>query len=514
MAPITDLLVLGSSPLFFLFLFPLSLLLLLVLSTKRVFFYTKANLPPSPPKLPFIGNLHQIGSFPHRSLRAISSKHGDLVLLRLGQIPTLLVSSADMAREIMRTQDAIFASRPALKVAQILLYDCMSLSFSPYGDRWKNLRKLSTAHLLSAKRVLSYKLGREEEVASMIRRVGEASRLSDPIDMGEELFALANDVVCRAVAGKCFREEGRRHLFRMLIEENVSLFGEFYVEDYFPSLWWLDGVFGSSSSRAKKNVKKWDNLLDQMIKEHEDHGSRDGGEEDFVDVLLSLRKDPELEFELTEEHVKGLLVDMLAAGTDTTYVALEWAMAELVCSPEAMKKLQAEVRAATASQDGMVSASELNSMSYLKAVVKETLRLHPPAPLLLPRESIRDCIDLKGYHVAEGTRVIINAWAIGRDPRYWDAPDEFCPERFYNSEVDFKGCDFQLIPFGAGRRICPGMQFAVSTIELALANLVRGFDWELPRGLERTGLDMSEAPRFIICRKKRLQLIAKTCGNL
>lgn len=204
---------------------------------------------------------------------------------------------------------------------------------------------------------------------------------------------------------------------------------------------------------------------------------------------------------------------MFAAGTDTTYITLEWIMAELVKNPNTKRRLQDEVRRTKAtSKSGMIGVDDLSTMSYLKAVVKEALRLHPPAPLLLPRESMQDCY-VKGYFIPEKTRVIVNAWAVNRDPVLWDrSPDEFRPERFLDSSsVDFKGNDFQFIPFGAGRRICPGMQFAVSTLELAVANLVYGFEWELPHGLREEEFDMVEAPGLTTRRREKLLLVAKPC---
>ncbi|PNT71211.1 hypothetical protein BRADI_2g24901v3 [Brachypodium distachyon] len=203
--------------------------------------------------------------------------------------------------------------------------------------------------------------------------------------------------------------------------------------------------------------------------------------------------------------------DMFAAGTETTFIALEWAMSELIKNPAAMRRLQHEVRggttAAVAPHAGITSADALGTSAtrYLKAVVKETLRLHPPVPLLLPRECMGDT-DVLGCHVVKGTRVFVNAWAIHRDPATWHAPDDFLPERFLESEVDFRGGHFQFIPFGAGRRICPGMQFGLDTVELALANLVRMFDWDLPDG---EALDMSDAPGLTTPRRVALRLVVR-----
>uniref|UniRef100_A0A0D3G7U7 Cytochrome P450 n=1 Tax=Oryza barthii TaxID=65489 RepID=A0A0D3G7U7_9ORYZ len=236
-------------------------------------------------------------------------------------------------------------------------------------------------------------------------------------------------------------------------------------------------------------------------------------EEDFVDVLLALQEESQRHdgsFKLTRDIIKSLLQDMFAAGTDTSFITLEWAMSELVKNPAAMRKLQDEVRRG----GGATTAAT----PYLKAVVKETLRLHPPVPLLVPRECARDTDDdatVLGYHVAGGTRVFVNAWAIHRDAGAWSSPEEFRPERFLPGggeaeAVDLRGGHFQLVPFGAGRRVCPGMQFALATVELALASLVRLFDWEIPPPGE---LDMSDDPGFTVRRRIPLRLVAKPVGS-
>ncbi|RZS16713.1 hypothetical protein BHM03_00048751 [Ensete ventricosum] len=263
-------------------------------------------MPPSPPKLPFIGNLHQLGSLPHRSLHALSQKHGRLMLLHLGQMPTLVVSSPDAAREVMRTHDHVFASRPALKPAKVIHNDCKDLGFAPYGEHWRQLRKICTSHLLSSSRVQSYRVVREAAVAFMMRKISNslaAPRTS--VDMSEVLYSLSNDVLCRVVSGKFTSGEGRHMLLRELIDENSSLLAKFFVEDYIPWLGWLD-VFSGFLARAKKNKEAWDDLLDEVIKEHGDRGDEE--EKDFVSILLSLRKDPGMDTLLTPPNIKALLI--------------------------------------------------------------------------------------------------------------------------------------------------------------------------------------------------------------
>ncbi|KAG6528704.1 cytochrome P450 736A117-like [Zingiber officinale] len=485
-------------------LIPLLLLLFVILQVKRKSSSSHGDLPPSPPGLPLVGNLHQIGPFIHKSLAALSNRHGPLILLRLGCVPTLVVSSPDAARDVLRTHDHICASRPATTATRILLDGCNDVAFAPYGDEWKQRRRICTLHLLSSKMVQSYALVREQEVAAMVAAI--CSRGSEAeIDMSAVLFAFSNDILCRVVTGKKFEE--RKWLFSELISENSMLLAKIYIGDYLPWLGWVDWLLGNVA-RVKKSLKRWDDLLNQVIQEHAEQVSSDD-EKDFVDVLISLQKDPVMESILTPEIIKALLQDMFAAGTETSYITLEWAMAELVRNPIKMQKLQDQVRSVAGGGGKMVKEEELCQMPYLKAVIKETFRMHPPVPLLLPRELLEDC-PVQGYNILKKTRLFVNAWAMGRDPKYWEAPLEFQPERFIDGEVEFTGNDPRFIPFGAGRRICPGLNFAIASLELALANLVHRFDWGLPAGLSREEFGMEEVAGLLVRREGRLHVVAKT----
>ena len=203
---------------------------------------------------------------------------------------------------------------------------------------------------------------------------------------------------------------------------------------------------------------------------------------------------------------------MFGAGTDTSSLVLEFAMAELMRNPQLMTKLQAEVRVNTPKGQEMVAKDDIASMTFLRAVVKETLRLHPPAPLLLPHLAMVEC-EVDGYTIPEGTRVIINEWAIGRDPESWEKPEQFMPERFTEggsaAAIDFRGNDFQFVPFGAGRRICPGLNFGMATVEIMLANLVYCFDWELPAGMKKEDIDLTEVFGLTVHPKQKLVLVPK-----
>ncbi|TKW02483.1 hypothetical protein SEVIR_8G246830v4 [Setaria viridis] len=464
---------------------------------------------PSPPfKLPIIGHLHLIGSLPHHSLRDLAKRHGpDVMLLRLGAVPTLVVSSPRAAKAVLRTHDHVFASRPHSAVADVLFYGCTDVGFAPYGEYWRQARKVITTHLLTAAKVRSNRAAREQEVQLVLAKVTAAAAMGIAVDVSKLFSFFANDIVCQAVTGRLPREQGRNQLFRELLETNAKLLGGFNLDDYFPSLARLDLV----SAKAVKHRKIWDDLLDSLIDKHKTKPVDGEDEEDFIDVLLSVQQ----EYGLTRDNVKAILMDMFEAGTDTTYIALDYAMAELMRNPKVMTKLQAEVRGCATRGKELVTEQDLSGMSYLTAVMKESMRLHAPGPLLIPHLSMAEW-EVEGYTIPSGTRVIVNAWALGRDSTYWESAEEFMPERFMEEAVDaasdFQGNDFRFLPFGSGRRMCPGINFTTATFEIILANLIYHFNWELlPRS---TGVDMSESYGMDVHRKEKLLLIPRMAQDV
>jgi len=475
------------------------------------------QLPPSPPALPIIGHLHLVGALPHVSLRDLAAKHaaGGLMLLRLGTVPNLVVSSPRASQAIMRTHDHIFASRATTGISDTLLYSSSDIALAPYSEHWRQARKLVTAHLFTVKKVHSYRHARKEEVRLVMAKVREAAATSTAVDIGEMMNTFANDIISRAVSGKFFRVEGRNKLFRQLVNTNSVLLGGFHLEDCFPSLarsldfltrWFL-------RNRVHETHERWDELLEKILSDHERTKGRHDQESDFTDVLLSVQQ----EYGITRDHIKAILMDMFGAGTDTSSLVLELAMAELMRNPWLMTKLQGEVRRHTPEGQETVEEENLATMAYLRAVVKETLRLHPPVPLLLPHLSMADCV-VNGYTIPSGTRVIVNAWAISRDPKSWEEPEEFKPERFMDggsaAAIDYKGNDFQFVPFGAGRRICPGLNFGLATVEIMLANLVYCFDWQLPNGMEAKDIDLTEVFGVTVRPKEKLILFPKPRGGI
>ncbi|XP_074288005.1 cytochrome P450 736A117-like [Silene latifolia] len=469
------------------------------------------KLPPSPPKLPVLGNLHQIGNFPHRSLSALSKRYGGLMSIRIGSIPALVVSSADAASDIFKTHDAIFANRPKSKVMCKIIYGGKDIVFSPYGEYWRQIRSICVLQLLSNKKVQSFRDVREEEVSLMVETVKKS--VHSPFNLAEAFMTLSSSVLCRTAYGRKYDGENETN-FGELLAEFVEVMAALSMGDFIPWLGWIDKVSGLEKM-VEKVAKKFDDFLEKVLQEHmncNDEKRKINGmdykeekNKDFVDILLDVqRENPDA---LPKDGIKAIILDMFAAGTDTTFTLLEWATTELLGHPEVMKKLQDEVRQVV-KQKPMVDEDDLVELKYLKAVLKETLRLHPPLPVLLFRQASKD-VKLQGYDIAANTQIIINAWAIQRDPAYWENPVEFRPERFLNSSVEFKVpvSDFNWIPFGGGRRGCPGINFAMVNAELALANLVYTFDWKVADGTECDVSKVRERPGITINRRDPLMVI-------
>ncbi|XP_038982061.1 premnaspirodiene oxygenase-like [Phoenix dactylifera] len=465
------------------------------------------KLPPSPRKLPIIGHLHHLrGNVHHRALRDLSRRHGPVMYLKLGQVDHVVISSPEAAREIMQTHDLIFATRPRLLIPE-MLHHCTDIAFAPYGNYWRQLRKICIVELLSAKRVKAFATPQQEEISNLVGNISMLNK--SPVNLSEKLSLLTNGVISRVACGRTCKH-GQRII--SACKKLTALASGFCVADLFPSFGFIDTLSGlrSASANARREL---DEILEDIIKEHQEKRAAtnsnkgdDQREEDLVDVLLGLKENGGLEFPLTHTNIKAVIMDMFFAGTDTSSETMVWAMAELMKQPEVMEKAQAEVRRVLKGK-AKIEEGDMSEFHYMKLVIKETLRLHPPVPLLLPRVCTKSC-QVDGYDIPVGSRVMINAWAIGRDPRYWEDPESFKPERFEGSSVDFVGGSFELVPFGGGRRICPGMNFGLAEMELFLSHLLYYFDWKLPNGMGPDDVEMTETFGSTVGRKSPLCLIA------
>ncbi|KAF8378206.1 hypothetical protein HHK36_029544 [Tetracentron sinense] len=273
----------------------------------------RLNLPPSPPKFPIIGNLHQLGKLPHRSLFALSKKYGPLMLLHLGHAPTLVVSSAEMATEIMKTNDIVFANRPMITAAKVFLYGGIDVGFSPYGEYWRQVRRICVLDLLSVKKVQSLKYVREEEVAVMIENISRSCASGATINLSEILLAISNNIVCRSVLGRKYEEKEGKSKFGELSREVMVLFGAFSFGDYFPSFGWMDVLTGFAS-KLNKTFRALDAFFDQVIEEHlnSKRDNDDDDKNDFVDLLLNVQKSSMLDIKLTRDNIKAIILVSLS----------------------------------------------------------------------------------------------------------------------------------------------------------------------------------------------------------
>ncbi|KAL7138876.1 hypothetical protein ABFS83_09G012100 [Erythranthe nasuta] len=335
----------------------------------------KKNLPPSPPKLPILGNLHQLGLLPHRNLQSLAKKYGPIMLLNFGNKPTLIVSSADSAREIMKTHDLVFSDRPNSSVGRRLLYDCKDVSIAPYGEYWRQLKSICVLQLLSNRRVQSFHYIREEETSLLMKRIREYSTGS--IDLSEMFTQFTNDVVCRSAFGKKYSEGENGKKFILLLREFLELLGTISIGDFVPMLSWINRVNGFDAG-VDRVARELDEFFEGVIQERMenpkklqgDHEDKHG--ENFLDILLHIYQNNSIGVAIDRDSIKAIILDVFAAGTDTTSTVLEWEMTELLRNPTIMKKLQDEVREVVKDKNGIITENDLEKMHYLKAVTKET----------------------------------------------------------------------------------------------------------------------------------------------
>ncbi|XP_059278048.1 premnaspirodiene oxygenase-like [Lycium ferocissimum] len=465
------------------------------------------RLPPGPWKLPILGSmLHMVGGLPHRVLRDLAKKYGPIMHLQLGEVSVVVITSSEMAKEVLKTHDLAFASRPKLLASKLVLYNCSDIAFCPYGDYWKQMRKICVLEVLNAKNVRSSSSIRRDEVLRLVEFFRSSSS-SEPVNVTKRIALFTSLIICRSAFGNVLKEQDE---FIQVMKKVTALLEGFDVADIFPSLKFLHVLSGMKGKMMELHHKV-DTIAENVINEHKKNlatGKTNGelGREDLIDVLLRLMKDGGLQFPITNDNIKAIIYDMFAAGTETTSTTLDWAMAEMIKNPGIIAKAQAEVREAFRGKETF-DENDVEELKYLKLVIKETLRLHPPLPLMLPREC-REEVDISGYTIPLKTKVIVNIWAIGRDPKYWDDAESFKPERFEQSSVDFAGNNFEFLPFGSGRRICPGISFGLANVYLPLAQMLYHFDWKLPTGINRSDLDMTESDGASCTRKSNLYLIA------
>ncbi|RZC72341.1 hypothetical protein C5167_035503 [Papaver somniferum] len=472
--------------------------------------WEKKNLPPSPPSNPILGHLHLLKLPLYRTLATISKKYGPIMYLRFGTKPVIVVSSPSMVEECLSKNDVIFANRPRLLIGKHLGYEYTQLIWAPYGPHWRNLRRISALEIFSSSRLKMLYSIRADEVRSMILRLSSAS-FDQVMNMNSVFTELTVNIMMRMTAGKRYygnvdqeeeselSQEAKR--FREILNEALTLSTAASLGDYFVTLKWI-GFYNKVEKQMVRLKERGDEFMQELIEQRRRLLAKTTDDADkimnregmtMIDVLLSLqRKDPDC---YSDHMIRGLIGVLISAGTDTTAGTMEWALSLLLNNPQVLNKAKAEIDIHVGRQR-LVDETDLNNLPYLHAIILETLRMYPAGPLLTPHESSDDCT-VGGYNIPGGTMLFVNVWAIQNDPTTWEEPNKFKPERFLFTEGIREG--YKLMPFGAGRRACPGDALAMRVIGSALGSLIQSLEWErihadeLVDMTEGTGLTLNKA---------------------
>ncbi|PIA38367.1 hypothetical protein AQUCO_02800215v1, partial [Aquilegia coerulea] len=443
----------------------------------------------------------------HRSLVKLSEKYGQILFLRYGFRKVVLISSSSAIEECLTKNDIAFANRPHLIVGEHLGYNWTMFVWAPYGDHWRNLRRITALEVFSSYRLQLFSSVQSEEIRSLVLQLFRDSDCQNfhKVEFKTMFFELVLNILMRMIAGKRYygenvadTDEAKR--FRATVKESFYLIGTPNIADFLPFLRRFD--IQGLEKRMVKLGKERDTILQKLSDEHRERKNvtiNQVGQEKktMIDVLLLQQvADPGY---YTDEIIKGIIATLLTAGTDTSSLTMEWAMSLLLNHPESMKKAKDEIDLHVG-QERFLEESDLPNLPYLNNIINETLRLYPIAPVVI-HESSKDCT-VGGFHVPSNTMLLINLWVVHRDPNIWIEPMKFNPERFEGIEND----GFKFIPFGSGRRRCPGEGLATRMVGLTLGVLIQCFDWkrvgeEMVSMREGTGLTLPRAtPLVAMCK--------------
>ncbi|KAL7608325.1 hypothetical protein Lser_V15G12803 [Lactuca serriola] len=443
------------------------------------------NLPPGPTPLPIIGNLHLLGDQPHQSLAKLAAIHGPIMFLKLGRISVLVISSADAAKEVLQKQDLAFSSRHIPDALTAHNHSTYSVVWLPVATQWRSLRKFLNTNIFSSSSLDANQHLRSLKVQELVAYCRKASHSGDSVNISRAAFRTSLNLLSNTFFSKDltdpYEDSGKE--FKELVGNMMEEAGKPNLVDFFPVLKKIDpqGIRRRLTRYMGKAFEIFEELIEERL------GNRSKQDDVLNECLKFSEENPD---EMNPTHIKSLLLDLFAAGTDTTSSSLEWAMTEILRNPYTMTKAKKELEEFIG-KGKMVEESDILRLPYLGCILKETLRIHPPVPFLIPRKTQTE-VKLNNYIVPKGTQVLVNAWAIGRDSTLWEDSLKFKPERFLTSSLDVQGHDFELVPFGAGRRICPGMPLASRVLPVMLGSLLNNFNWKLDSGSEHIELDMNE----------------------
>ncbi|KAA3454764.1 licodione synthase-like [Gossypium australe] len=465
----------------------------------------RSKLPPGPTALPAIGHLHLLSPFMHQTFQKLSSIHGPLMYLRLGSVDCIVASNPELAKELLKHHELTFSTRHLTAAMEHLTYNS-SFAFAPYGPYWKFIKKLTTFELLGNRTLGQTLPVRTKELHHFISILLDKSKSGETVNLTQELLKLTNNVISQMMLSiRCSGTVDQADGFRTLVREVNEIFGEFNVSDI---IWFFKNIDVQGFRKRFLDIhNRYDSLLEKIMRDREELRKNKKPNvddvKDFLDIMLDIFEDEHSEVQLTRNHIKALILDFLTAATDTTAIAIN--------NPEVLRKAQKELDQVVG-KSRLVQESDTPCLPYLQAIIKESFRLHPPIPML-SRKAVEDC-KINGYTIPPQSLLFVNIWGIGRDPKVWEDPLKFQPERFMNSNrsvdtdisnsgvIDVKGLHYQLLPFGTGRRGCPGISLAMQQLTVTLAALVQCFDWNAGGGV-----DMSERPGLTAPRAYELNCV-------
>ncbi|KAH1069646.1 Cytochrome P450 98A2 [Glycine max] len=467
------------------------------------------KLPPGPRPWPVVGNLYDIKPVRFRCFAEWAQSYGPIISVWFGSTLNVIVSNSELAKEVLKEHDQQLADRHRSRSAAKFSRDGKDLIWADYGPHYVKVRKVCTLELFTPKRLESLRPIREDEVTTMVESVYNhcttTGNLGKAILVRKHLGSVAFNNITRLAFGKRFvnsegvmDEQGVE--FKAIVENGLKLGASLAMAEHIP---WLRWMFPLEEGAFAKHGARRDRLTRAIMTEHTEARKKSGGaKQHFVDALLTLQD----KYDLSEDTIIGLLWDMITAGMDTTAISVEWAMAELIRNPRVQQKVQEELDRVIGLERVMTEA-DFSSLPYLQCVIKEAMRLHPPTPLMLPHRANAN-VKVGGYDIPKGSNVHVNVWAVARDPAVWKDPLEFRPERFLEEDVDMKGHDFRLLPFGAGRRVCPGAQLGINLVTSMLGHLLHHFCWTPPEGMKPEEIDMGENPGLVTYMRTPIQALA------
>nr|AMA07822.1 cytochrome P450 76AD17 [Mollugo verticillata] len=466
-------------------------------------FGNASKIPPGPTPLPIVGNIFQLGKLPHRSFSNLSKIYGSMMTLKLGMVTTIVVSSAEVAKEMFLQHDLAFSNRMIPDSVTGGKHDKLSVTWIPVSPKWRHLRKIFALNLLSNQKLDETQSQRQAKVQQLLEYVQECAKKGCAVDIGRATFTTTLNLLSNTVFSMelAHYSSNASQEFKRLMWCIMEEIGRPNYADYFPFLRHFD-PFGNRrrlTAAYAKLIGFFENIVHERLNAR---SAKLSTTNDVLDTLLNLHQDNQL----TMDEIYHILVDIFDAGTDTTANTLEFAMAQLVKNPETLVKAQTEIEQALGKSSSIIQESDISKLPYLQAIIKETFRLHPPAVFLLPRKAETD-ITLCGYVVPKNAQIMLNLWSIGRDPKVWQNPEVFSPERFLNCDIDVRGRHFELLPFGAGRRICPGITLSYRMLHLMLAALIRSFDWKLEDGTNPKDLDVTEKFGIALQKAEPLEIV-------